>query len=415
MQDSDLTRHGFTYFLTLGGARRTKDFSSVDTCIDQQLRNRANQEQATVMTSTDWEVDAVVVASGEAPLDDSNVPLADCEFIATAADDNVRVPSSATPGTLHQSNVPSETTGTEALLAAAIQNTLRIGQETQQASSPGTSGEQLEPVPVSSSPNVRDTAAHKKSDPVSTSHPTDPVKAAPNDQEQPHDIPKAKEKDAPPAPQQKPSYWKLAGRAIKKHKAGKIVLHGLKDGYEGTKNTVGAGYESTKKTLGIGVGRICIQVHEAKVYRPEDVVQGTVQMELTESIAAARLVIALKGVRKSAVRVSSTSSGSQRQVSSNSGGTRKDTVHSFAYEIGGAQDYPCQGDFPFQVVIPRLQRKMSADTRSTLVGGLISSVQSIGAAMQNPIEWTLTATLHIPGRLTNMSKTMPIHVADDDY
>jgi hypothetical protein len=309
------------------------------------------------MASPDWDADAMVV--NPAPPDDtSEVPWADGEFMATTGGTNDRVASSAQAPMVE---TVSETTDMDTLLAAAIQNTLLVGTENNDAGNTPTITHMFPSRPVA---------------PPSTAS----APATKEDRATPPNATTGQEKSTATAA---PSYWKLAGRAIKKHKAGKRVLHGLRDGYEGT-----------KKALGIGVGRLRIYMEEARVYRSEEVVQGFVQMELTEPIAAHCLVVDLLGVRD--------------------GETGTETVHTFDYEIGGAQVYPCQGDFPFQVVIPRLQRRMSQETRNSFVGSLISSVQTIGAAMQDPIEWTLTATLHIPGRL-NMSVTVRIHVADEDY
>jgi hypothetical protein len=321
------------------------------------------------MASPDWDADASVV--NPAPPDNtSEVPWADGACMATTGGTNDRVASSAQAPIVE---TVSETTDMDTLLAAAIQNTLHMGTDNKDAvDTPPTITEMFPSRPVAP-PSTASAPASKK------------------DRATPPNATTGQEKSAATA---KPSYWKLAGRAIKKHKAGKMVLHGLRDGYEGTKKTLGIGVGRLEKTLGIGVGRLGICMEETRVYRAEEVVQGFVRMELTEPIAAHCLVMDLLGVRH--------------------GETGTETVHMFDYEIGGAQVYPCEGDFPFQVVIPRLQRRMSQETRDMFVGSLISSVQTIGAAMQDPIEWTLTATLHIPGRLS-MSVTVRIHVALEDY
>ena len=212
----------------------------------------------------------------------------------------------------------------------------------------------------------------------------------------------------------RPSLWKLAGRSIRKTTVGKTILNGIRDTYDGT-----------KKTLGIGVGRIVICVAETRVYRAEEIVRGVVEMDLTEPIQANGLTVRLEGVQESMVL--STSTVTSNSSTSSRGGRHHSTtttmpstskekrvVHKFSYDIGGTQEYDCKASFPFEVVIPRLQRPMSQETQQSLMGSLIKSVQSVGAAMQSPVEWTLIATLHIPGRL-NLSTSTRIHVADEEY
>lgn len=109
----------------------------------------------------------------------------------------------ATPSAEH----PYTTTGLDSVLAAAVENTLNI-KKAPDTTAPSTTADLMEP---------------------------------------------------PREKKEKPSYWKLAGRAIKKTKAGKAVLNGIRDGLDGT-----------VRTFGIGVGEINICVDE-KVYRPEEI------------------------------------------------------------------------------------------------------------------------------------------------
>ena len=212
----------------------------------------------------------------------------------------------------------------------------------------------------------------------------------------------------------RPSLWKLAGRSIRKTTVGKTILNGIRDTFDGT-----------KKTLGIGVGRIVICVAETRVYRAEEIVRGVVEMDLTEPIQANGLTVRLEGVQESMVLTTSTVTNNST-TSSRGGGhhsttttmpstsKEKKVVYTFNYDIGGTQEYDCRASFPFEVVIPRLQRRMSQETQQSLMGSLIKSVQTVGAAMQSPAEWTLIATLYIPGRLP-MSTSARIHVADEVY
>ena len=80
----------------------------------------------------------------------------------------------------------------------------------------------------------------------------------------------------------------MAGRKIRQHQAGKVLLDGIRDGIDGT-----------KKTLGIAVGQIIVDFEQGKVYRPEEVVRGFVKMELTEPIQAKSLMVRLQGTRES--------------------------------------------------------------------------------------------------------------------
>ena len=189
--------------------------------------------------------------------------------------------------------------------------------------------------------------------------------------------------------------WKMAGRKIRQHQAGKVLLDGIRDGIDGT-----------KKTLGIGVGQIIVDFEQGKVYRPEEVVKGFVKMELTEPIPAKSLMVRLQGTRECTKVVVNPKTGVK--------GTKRErrVVHSTDYQISGQQSYPCNGNVPFQVVVPRLRHEMNREEKNTLVGSIISSVQMVNDAMKSPIVWSIYATLVIPGRLNMSSKSCRIHVGN---
>mmetsp|Transcript_12930 Transcript_12930/g.35793 ORF Transcript_12930/g.35793 Transcript_12930/m.35793 type:complete len:390 (+) Transcript_12930:44-1213(+) len=210
-----------------------------------------------------------------------------------------------------------------------------------------------------------------------------------------------------------PGLWKLAGRKIKKYKVGKTILSGIKDGYD-----------TTKKTLGIGVGHIVICVPTHQLYQPEGTVRGTINFDLTEPIAADALVLELKAFQQPTDLSGSMGSSSSRTRTSgtNRQGHRPSQqrprqptqVYRMEYGIAGKQEYATQSRFHFEVVIPRLRRQMSEETKNTLVGSMISSVQAISASLSSPVEWYLVANLIIPGRL-NMSHKVRIQVAEEKY
>lgn len=184
-----------------------------------------------------------------------------------------------------------------------------------------------------------------------------------------------------------PGLWKLAGRKIRQYKAGKVLLNGIRDGME-----------NAKKSLGIGAGKIVVCVPPT-VIQPENPVSGQVEFQLTEPIRANRLVIKLQGIQEQyRPFLFATNSVVERRLH---------TVYEKDYKIAGKQEYFTHASFPFQVPIPRLQQIVSEEAGNTMT----RSIPSASQAISSTIEWSLIATLIIPGRL-NMSHTVHINVEE---
>ena len=145
--------------------------------------------------------------------------------------------------------------------------------------------------------------------------------------------------------------------------------------------------------FGIGRGKMDIRIVRRE-YRPGEAIDGTLWLDLKESVMARGVSVALVGERK-VVR----HQGKGTQVST-------ERVFEFALPLDGEKSYaPGGSEYRFTITVPQSIQGLLPQGES--MSGLMKVVRFLSSP--NPIRWYLDAKLDVP-KSVDVSKRVQINI-----
>eukprot|EP00980_Cylindrotheca_fusiformis_P005995 scaffold1284_cov108-Cylindrotheca_fusiformis.AAC.9 len=225
-----------------------------------------------------------------------------------------------------------------------------------------------------------------------------------------------------PTSQQGPGLWKLTGRKVRRFQIGKMALDGIQNGLDATQRSVSKGLGGVQQGLAVvqqelgGLqqvlvgpqGKMEIQFYdESKTYEPLETVKGVIKVNLKKPLQARALTLTLKATRQ--VRkieqpslnpiprkndhirfqvqgLNMAVNAGRQNIEKKETPQKKDVCHE-EFELCGSQVYPIDGEYAFDVVIPRLLQKLSEN----FVGGVFDRLNE--RHFVGPATWTISASL----------------------
>jgi hypothetical protein len=144
------------------------------------------------------------------------------------------------------------------------------------------------------------------------------------------------------------------------------------------------------EALGLSVGELHLSL-DAKVYRPGDLVTGTVHLDLSEPSAAKRLVVGLLA-RQRAVGLAPGQQGLQLSY-------RNDKVWDFQFDLDGPRRYRPGETARFELLIPLEATQTNFSPPGGLLGDVAQALSYLSNVKRFPLEWRVYAFLDRPWQL----------------
>ncbi|MHB8876178.1 MAG: vacuolar protein sorting-associated family 26 protein [Myxococcaceae bacterium] len=154
-------------------------------------------------------------------------------------------------------------------------------------------------------------------------------------------------------------------------------------------------------TLGLGVGALHLEF-AGRVFRPGELIRGTVRLDLTEPVPAKRLVVGLDA--KQRVVGISPASGSAGGLS-----YRRDTVFDFHVDLDGERTYEPGETHRFELMVPENASETSCGLPGGTLGEVAQVISFLSSTKRFPLEWRVFAFLDRPWRF-NVKAEAPIQL-----
>ncbi|MCA9717006.1 MAG: hypothetical protein H6713_23335 [Myxococcales bacterium] len=160
----------------------------------------------------------------------------------------------------------------------------------------------------------------------------------------------------------------------------------------------GAAVKTAGTVVGIGVGSMSIQLARGD-YSPGDLVRGRLRLELTEPVAAKRLVVGIRATQRY-YELERDSRGNQRRVE------RSREVYKYERELDGARTYT-SASFGFELGVPGRREQRMPDG---VLGDVATILGALKSSQRAPLQWGVHGFLDIPWKV-NLRQRVALNVA----